>query len=749
MRRAHRSGLSRALVTVVGVAALAALFTPRAAGATEQALLGGRRARFHAPPRTPRSFIEFRDASALASLGDPTCPAVSRLRLSTSAERFEQIDLPCANWHATASGYTYSDKQASAGGVRRIILRSDRLIIRLKGPSYAPVTVPIPFAEVTIAVGGNRACGRFDTFEVNSGDRAIAAAGSSPCRPRPNFLLVNLDDTRTDGIDRMPTVLARLAGEGLSFRNSFIAHSVCAPSRASLLTGLHARHHGLLSLTGEAAGPRVLRENGADQQTIAVWLRDGGYETGLFGKYINGYNTSEQNAGPNGTFYVPPGWTRWRGMKSTEHYGGVNGPTYTLVDEHGGLTVYDNHATDEQYSTDLLAVETRSFVADAVSGGRNFFAYYAPYASHSDNPSLTPRPAERHDGMFAFQLPPWRPPNWDEADLSDKTLSMQGLPQTDLFTIAINDVVRELAYETLLAVDEQIALFLEQFEALGIADDTVILFTSDNGVSWGEHRLFNQWKQCPFEECLRVPMIVRYPRFTAPGVHDGAVSNVDVAPTILALSGVSPPASPLDGSSFAAEILGQSAPPREDVLLENYRGTHSDRFNYIGQPVDGDLLRVLHGEARPQPRPAVSFELDDDGVTAPGNVPVAIGANEDATFSNLANAIAAFVPFTDVTLNAQQNLLATVDLTLDHTGVYILIDLDQAGVIDRRYPQPDYFGVRDAANGFTYVEHESGEIELYDLTADPYELENVAANPAYAAERARLAARLQDLVDGD
>jgi arylsulfatase A-like enzyme len=724
----------------------ATVLLPSVGRAAEQPLHGGKTARFVALQATRHALIEFAGDSALATLGDPRCPSVSRLRLSTAVAAFTQIELPCANWRAISGGYIYIDPMGAAGGVHAILLVNGRMLVRLGGKHYAPVGGPIPFAEVTLAVGGNSACGRFANFKLNTAGRVTAAPGSGDCHPRPNFIIINLDDSRFDGVDRMPNMLARLAGEGVTFTNSFVVDSLCAPSRASMLSGLDPRHNGVQSLGGEIGGAHIFRETGADHETVAVWLQTQGYRTGLFGKYINGYGPTEQHQGPNGTFYVPPGWTRWRGMVSTEHYGGVLGPTYMLVDEHGAVTTYDNHTTDEQYSTDLLAGEVRTFVADTVSAGRNFFVYYTPYASHSDTPDLEPHPAQRHYGTFLFRIPLWRPASWNEPDVSDKPLWLRTAPQTGPLPAAVNDAIRALAYETLLAVDEQLGMFLDQLAALGVDNDTVIVFTSDNGVTWGEHRLFGQGKQCPYEECVRVPMVVRYPRgITVPAEQDAPVLNIDVAPTVVAMSGVTAPA--MDGVSFAGWIGGPlPLRQRDDFVIENWRGGYNDSVSYTAQPSDGDQIRVLYGNKRANPRAAALFEFDSGGGVTPGAIAVPIGATADATFSNLGDAIAAAVPFTSKLQNLQQHSLTTVDMTPDHTGVYFLVERDQGGVIQHIYPLPDYFGVRDVTNHFTYVEYETNEAELYDLTADPGQLQNVAGQPAYAAQQLRLAQRLQTLL---
>lgn len=103
------------------------------------------------------------------------------------------------------------------------------------------------------------------------------------------------------------------------------------------------------AVAGPIGGADVFRERGADQQTMAVWLRAAGYSTGLFGKYINAYRDTESTKGPNGTYYVPPGWTRWRAL-APERYGGKAGTDYAVVDEHGAAHDYSEHGSDAQYS---------------------------------------------------------------------------------------------------------------------------------------------------------------------------------------------------------------------------------------------------------------------------------------------------------------------------------------------------------------------------------------------------------------
>jgi len=505
-----------------------------------------------------------------------------------------------------------------------------------------------------------------------------------------------------------------------------------------VLTGQYALHHGTRALFGPHGGAHRFRELGTDQHTIAVWLQRAGYRTGLFGKYLNGYHAStEGGLGPNGGLYVPPGWDRWWAMTSPELFGGVHGQTYRVSEEDGALQVYDDHASDAEYSTDLGAAKLREFVSAAVADGSPFFAYWAPLASHSDG-FAPPAPAARHFGTFDG-LPLWRPPSWDEADVSDKTRYVENF-QSDVY--GLTDLAREQGYEALLAVDEQLGAFLALVAALGVADDTAIVFTSDNGVTWGEHGLVLQSKGCPYEECQRVPFVVHYPRLGTPGaLRDEAVLNIDVAPTLAELAAVSIP-TPVDGESIAPLLAGAAPAWRTDYLLEYYRGGCNDVLTLTSLPVDGDRVRLLHGDPWVGgPRASAVFEFDGgDGVVASGAILAPILADTNQTAVRLAQLVTANVP-------GVRHLPNFFDKTNveDATGACNAPvwweEIDQTNALDPTDPLPAFFGVRDVARGYTWVEYETGERELYDLNLDPWQLESRHDDPAYAALRAELSAR--------
>lgn len=732
------------------IVALALLSSVPALAAVDT-LESGRLARFRvASGQQGTAKIVFDADDALRIVPDPRCPTPVSLRLLLGSQDTGEIALPCIHWAAKGRGFRYRDRTNAVGGVRTIVVSARKLALDLRGTAYRPGGIGAGPIEVRLTIGGEAYCGRFPTVVARGSSQAIARGPSQPCiglPPRPNFLVVNLDDARADGVGAMPILQSRMMGEGVQFTDAFTPDPLCCPSRASLLTGRYALTHETRQIDGPIGGADTFRAHGTDHRTIAVWLQSAGYRTGLFGKYLNAYRiSSEGGLGPNGSFYVPPGWDRWWAFASPEHFGGVLGADYSIVDEHGVVTRYDDHTSDAQYSTDVSAAKVAELITDAVAEDRPFFAYWTPVASHGGK-GLVPNPAVRHFGLFEG-MPPWRPPSWDEADVSDKPRWLSATVSNRALLASITDDIRERAYESLLAVDEQLGMLLDLLASLQIDRDTLVLFTSDNGVSWGEHRYFVQNKSCPYEECQRVPMVVRYPRLaTGPRTVSGAPAlNIDVAPTLAALAGVIPPAVP-DGVSLVPWLAGGTpADWRRDYLMESWRDPSRDRLDYSGQPSDGDRIRVFHGDTRAKPRPAVVFEFDGGGGVTPGAITVPIGATADESFRNLGNAVVAHVPSSGMSHLVAVDRLDIQDRSPNPTGLYWWVDVDQGGVMRPAYFMPTYFGVRDVVRGYTWVEYETGERELYDLAADPWQLQNRAGDPAYFSIQTELIQRLAALL---
>jgi arylsulfatase A-like enzyme len=403
----------------------------------------------------------------------------------------------------------------------------------------------------------------------------VARAGPDPQPLRPNILLILTDDQRWDstdgthgdaGADVMPRTRAELAGRGVEFREAFVTTPLCCPSRSSLLSGSYAHRTGVYRNGGIHGGA----DDFDDASSVATWLQEAGYRTSLLGKYLNGYPALWDDALEPP--YVPPGWSEWRGMKSVKFF------DYVMIepDGGGGYAEVPYGSAEPDYSTDVLREKAKAFVSEAVAAGEPFFLYLAFKAPH-----LPQIPAPRHEGLFQ-QIPPWRPPSYDEADVSDKPGWVQNTPLMTPEEEADLDQVRIDQLEMLQAVDEAIGGspergivgIMEHLRALGVAEDTLVVFLSDNGWHWGEHR--TRAKNKPYEESIRTPLLVHYPRL-APLLRSEArfALNIDLAPTFAELAGATVPTEH-DGVSLV-RVLDGTQPAgtwRTDFLTEGWPRSH-------------------------------------------------------------------------------------------------------------------------------------------------------------------------------
>jgi N-acetylglucosamine-6-sulfatase len=403
-----------------------------------------------------------------------------------------------------------------------------------------------------------------------------ARSGAPGGPPRPNVVVIVTDDQRFDTLDAthspdnapvMPAVMSRLADEGVTFTRAYVPTSVCSPSRASILSGWYARNH-FQRHNGGGHGPVLFR----DESTLATWLRDAGYRTAFVGKYMNHYGRLWEHGveAP----YIPPGWDEWYAFADVygiAHYG------FNLV-ENGEIVSYPEDS--QLYSTDVLAGHAQAFVETAAQAEEPFLLVVKTAVPHY--PWTAP---PRHEGAFSA-LPIWIPPSYFEEDISDKPAWVSLLRPLDYPYHLGLQYRRRTELEMLLSVDEFVESLMDQLEALEIADDTMVIYTSDNGMGWGEHRY--TVKGCPYEECVRVPMIVRYPRLAPlPRVEDRIVANIDIAPTLVDLAGAPMPPR-RDGQSMARVIDATTTEWRRGVMLEyfnffgsDYTGVVTDDWKYV------------------------------------------------------------------------------------------------------------------------------------------------------------------------
>ena len=363
--------------------------------------------------------------------------------------------------------------------------------------------------------------------------RPHARAGTES---QPNIILFVTDDQRTDTLRVMPKVRKMLAGRGISFENGFVSNSLCCPSRASMLTGSYSHSNNVYQNFGPHGGVKMF----SDESTVATWLDELGYRTGLVGKYFNGYKINK----------IPPGWDEWFAFMDKRQPGRYY-YDYSL-NENGKVKKYGNKVRD--YSTDVLKRKALSFIK---TSEKPFFLYFTPFAPHRHS-----LPAPRHRG--ALRNRKWVPTrSYNEKNVSDKPRWVKNLPRTG------PSGTHQPALETLLAVDAAVNKMVRTLRRMGELRDTLFVFTSDNGVGWGEHRWMN--KQDPYRGSMNVPFIIRYDRLIEnPGVNtEDLVLNLDFAPTFVDVAGGTPP--PVEGLSLKPLLESSPVEWREDFLIEHYR----------------------------------------------------------------------------------------------------------------------------------------------------------------------------------
>jgi len=420
---------------------------------------------------------------------------------------------------------------------------------------------------------------------------APAAPASAQAGPRPNVLLIQTDDQTLESMRVMPNARRLLAAQGVTFANSFVSLSECCPSRATLLTGQYAHNHGVLSNHHPSGGYYKLD----NRNTLAVWLRRSGYYTAMVGKYLNEYGNRNQRE-------VPPGWSEW--------YVRSDNPSYYdyTINHNGRLLKVGGGPAD--YSTDRFTRHTVSLVRARARSRQPFFIYTGFFAPHGAAPPErerylsgldAPIPARRHLGRFD-RTPLPRPPSFNEPDIADKPESIREQEPIPADKVAAITRGYRRQLESLLAVDEgvrSIVTALSQTRQLG---RTIIIFTSDNGFINGEHRI-PDGKLLPYEPSIRVPLIVRGPGLPRGQIRRQLVANVDLAPTITAVTRARP-GRVMDGLSLMGFARQPGRASGRSILLESgvrvqeenqFAGIRTQRYTYV-EFADGE--RELYDNLR-------------------------------------------------------------------------------------------------------------------------------------------------------
>lgn len=379
---------------------------------------------------------------------------------------------------------------------------------------------------------------------------SISVGSAAP----PNVVVIMADDLDVSSVDimvangLMPNLKQYLLDKGTRFANAFVTTSWCCPSRATFFTGLYSHNHGVLS-NGRPLGGITRFQ---DVSTLATWLHEAGYRTGLAGKYLNNYGDDKDPTTPvDNPKYIPPGWDDWQAILDTSVPGRMVFQMYDYtLNDNGTLVAFG--AAPSDYQTDVLARRARQFInrSEQLNDMQPFFLVVAPVAPHLERPgpslsgcvdpkwSGTIRPAPRHIGTLPAAITLPRPPSFNEADMSDKPAFLQAVPRLTAADIScLNRQYRD-HLEAMRAIDDLIGITVRTLMTNRELENTVIIFTSDNGFLYGEHRLTD--KVLGYEPSIRVPLVIRAPGFTGPQTAMPFALNTDLAPTIAAFAKVVP-----------------------------------------------------------------------------------------------------------------------------------------------------------------------------------------------------------------
>ena len=378
---------------------------------------------------------------------------------------------------------------------------------------------------------------------------------------RPNFVFVMSDDHAAHAIsaygsriNETPN-LDRIADGGMRFDACFCTNSICTPSRAALLTGTYNHVNGVTTLDTHM-------DNRLD--TYPKRMQAAGYQTAVFGKWHLGH-------GPE---HDPTGFDRWRVLPGQGHYHNpvmleprADGRGHDVVERAG-------------YVTDLITDDSIEWL-DQRDPDRPFALMV-----HHKAPHRTWEPARRHFAMYDGDDIPEPNTFWDDHDTRADVVKAMRMPMMDLDPVVdlkatvpdgltddeeirwryqryIKDYLRVIA-----AIDESVGRLLDWLDDHGLADDTVVVYTSDQGFFLGDHGWFD--KRMMYEESLAMPFLVRYPAMVDAGTTcDEMILNVDVAPTFLELAGVDVP-DEVQGRSFVPLLAGETPADWQQSMYYRY-----------------------------------------------------------------------------------------------------------------------------------------------------------------------------------
>jgi arylsulfatase A-like enzyme len=370
----------------------------------------------------------------------------------------------------------------------------------------------------------------------------------------------------------MNNVKTMIGDQGVTFSNSLLNFALCCPSRATFLTGQYAHNHQVWTNQAPKGGFQKFESLHANSN-LAVWLHRAGYFTALIGKYLNQY----KNQPP-----IPPGWSEWHAAAPYDQRV-YNYP----LNNNGALTQFGQDPDD--FKDDVLTRKAVEFVNRRTPQAAPYFlwlTYTAPHVGGPPNPNppddckdgAKPAPRDAH-AFDDAKLP--KPPNFNEADVSDKPQTIRQLPK--LNQVQIGNIQRKYRceLESLLSVDVGVRRVLNALKAKGEINNTLVIFTSDNGYYHGEHRVPGD-KSRPYEESIRVPLMMRGPGIPKGVTINPLVVNADLAPTIVDAANARA-GKTMDGRSLLQLVRHPLTGRNRELLVEErtYKAIRTERYLYV------------------------------------------------------------------------------------------------------------------------------------------------------------------------
>ena len=455
---------------------------------------------------------------------------------------------------------------------------------------------------------------------------------------KPNVVVVTTDDWTLRIASRMPN-FRRLARLGTTFANAFVSYDLCCPARTTFLTGQYAHNHGVRSnFFLNRGGFRSFRTAG---NSLPVWLQRAGYRTAFAGKYLNEYGSTAPRQ-------IPPGWDDWHGLIDYSTYNYFN----WAINENGRVNYHgDRKYADALIAfaragvqgrirsvRDALAVMNRVFkpvdyyglarerdyqvdvvgrIADQAlrrligagaarssgGSGKPFFLWYTPIAAHKEGDfervaglrpgpaqAVDPRPPARYAHTFDSVGPP-SDPSIDEADVSDKPASVRDRPLMSPDVVAGIRRNERGRLGAARAADDAIGRLLDTLTRAGELDDTLFVYTTDQGYLQGQHRIPDN-KYFAYEPGIHIPMVM-----AGPGVPRGRtvrdlVFNHDLAPTIV--DAAQCPLGARDGRRVAAAAAARQPARAPRPADRGARAVADVQDRRPGVRPPGALLRGAH-----------------------------------------------------------------------------------------------------------------------------------------------------------